>query len=108
MSLFVPGEVKMHFLFNHTSDVEAVNGVLEIFARREVQLWSSQEIWTLLMECYRDVMKEATEATFREEQEELKAQYEAAEAFFSDLEATSGIEDTLFTVDPNRWGVSGG
>ena len=36
MSLFVPGEVKAHFLFNYTSDVEAVNGVLEIFARREV------------------------------------------------------------------------
>ena len=100
--------MKTHFLFNHTSDVEAVNSVLEVFARREVQLWSSQEIWTLLMECYRDMAKEETEAAFREEQEELKAQYEAAEAFFSDLEATSGIEDTLFTVDPNRWGVSRG
>ncbi|OAO14465.1 hypothetical protein AV274_3768 [Blastocystis sp. ATCC 50177/Nand II] len=103
VSLFVPSEMKESAFYNHRSDVDVVEMMVEVFVHREVQLWSSSEIWTLMTECYRDMMSEGTAAEFEEEQEELKGQYEAAADFFNTVSATTGIEDFLFTVDPNNF-----
>lgn len=103
----MPSEMKESAFYNHRSDVDVVEMMVEVFVHREVQLWSSSEIWTLMTECYRDMMSEGNAAEFEEEQEELKGQYEAAADFFNTVSATTGIEDFLFTVDPNSWGVRG-
>ena len=106
MSLYVPSETKESMWYKHQCS-EVVTMMLEVFVRREVKLWTCSEIWTLLMECYRDMMTEGNVEDFKEEQKEMEAQYEATTDFFNAICATTGIEDFLFNVDPNSWGVRG-
>ena len=75
--------------------------MLEVFCIRDVQLWSNAEIWNFVLDCYKEMMKETTEADIVEYQSEMRETIEALDGFFDRIYEISEIGDNLFTIHPN-------
>lgn len=55
-------------------------------------------MWTLLMECFNEVLEEWDD--FDTIQSDLVNQYQSLQTFFENLDNTADIDENLFTISP--------
>lgn len=95
----IPESVKSTSLYLYSSPNDNINNLVTIFTQREVKLWTTNEMWTLLMECFREVVNEVSEEEFNAIQTDLSDNYTSLERAFSDMKEQYDINDNLLTVD---------
>lgn len=91
--------MKSTSLYLYSSPNDDINHLVTIFTQREVKLWSTNEMWTLLMECFREVVKEVSEEDFNAIQNDLSDNYISLEKSFSNMKEQYDISDNILTVD---------
>ena len=96
----VPESIETHRYFKFESTNEHVSLLVDIFAQQEVQQWCASKFWTLLKDCFSELIAEMSDEDFDAIQEDLNNNYHSLQSFFNDIEATSDIDENLFTIDP--------